>query len=208
MEGTMERREWISYAHELRDTLDAALFRLDTLTTVAAGWVSNGEQWRGGEDADVASLAALAPLQAQAFYEIEAFLAAFARLSLLLFPVSQSDQARRRSEELRERLGIPADSPLASRALRDSWVHHDERLDHAVEKNAGRSGQRFALSTEVDASMKSAFLRIVEMDTLVVHHRGRNGEFEEASLRVIREALERAYLNRNKLFERRPSTAE
>ena len=78
---------------------------------------------------DMAALLADAPLDAQAprfWYCLQAFLAAAANISKLLWP---SVSAAERGRELRALLGINNDSPLRARGLRNDIEHMDERLD-------------------------------------------------------------------------------
>jgi hypothetical protein len=86
-------------------------------------------------------MASLLQLQVAVFDRLEQFLAAFARLSLLIFPVSKSRFAKERAETMQLCLGVDESSPIADRDLRDHWMHHDERLDFAVENNLSAGGK-------------------------------------------------------------------
>jgi hypothetical protein len=82
---------------------------------------------------DMGALLADAPLNEQAprfWYCLQAFLAAAANISKLLWP-SESHAAERGSE-LRTFLGIDDDSPLRVRRLRNDIEHLDSRLDDWV----------------------------------------------------------------------------
>ncbi len=61
------------------------------------------------------------------WYCLQAFLAAAANISKLLWPSGRGDTERGR--ELRAFLGIEDDSPLRARDLRNDIEHMDERLD-------------------------------------------------------------------------------
>jgi hypothetical protein len=87
-------------------------------------------------------------------------------------------------------LKLSPDSILNDRNLRDSWMHHDERLDTNVASGRQAGGQLFKRSAEVTQANKQGFLRIIEIDTLVVHYHDRGGKPQSADLRKIRAALE------------------
>ena len=203
MADYLDAQQMIPYAIELRDTVDAARYRLQQLVQLAAEWVENGRRWQEGTVDDVSDLARLGPIQSRVFDEIEGLLGALARVSYLVFPVRETGFAKRRAESIRDGTGLTSGSVINSRELRDSWVHHDERLDAAVQAGNGAAGQRFALSSEVTADMKRTFLRIVEMDTLVIHYRARDGGQLSTSLREIGTALADLDETRKALFRYR-----
>lgn len=192
----LTRRHLAAFGFELRDTVDACLYQLDVLTQQAAEWVASGEIWTEGGD----ELAKMARNQQRIFDAVESFLAAYARTSLILFPISDRGFTGERGRAIRERIGIDESSPLADRDFRDSWMHHDERLDTALESGTGASGQRFALSAEITAEMTSTFLRVFAVDTLEVHYRKRDGSKGVAKLSELRAALEDLDARRRALF--------
>ena len=65
--------------------------------------------------------------QSKLFDQLETFLNATAKVSLLLWPVRASSKSR--GSHLRKTLGIADDCPLATRAARNHLQHFDERLD-------------------------------------------------------------------------------
>lgn len=85
--------------------------------------------------------------QDQALLYAHAFLVHAANASKLLWPSSSRGRGRhpysvedrtRRAGAMREALGIPEDSPLQSRALRDHFEHFDERLEVWYQTDAGQ----------------------------------------------------------------------
>jgi hypothetical protein len=65
--------------------------------------------------------------EGRAWKELQSFLIAAANVSKLLFPSREG--MRGRGEELRRSLGVPDDSPLKDRRLRNHFEHLDERLE-------------------------------------------------------------------------------
>ncbi len=185
----LSKPQLAAYGIELRNAIDAALYRLMQLNRLASEWLAVSEAWKLAPHDEGPSVAPWGPLQAETFDEIDGFLAAFVRVSLLVFPDGDAGFTATRGEALRAATGVSADSPFNDREFRDSWLHHDERLDHAVEHGLGHAGQRFTVAVDVTDKMKAAHLRIIEMDTQVVHYRDGAGEYREASLRAMGDAL-------------------
>jgi hypothetical protein len=186
----LSRSQLASYGIELRNAIDAARYRLTQLNRLASEWLAVSEAWKLAPHDEGPSLAPWGPLQAETFAEIDGFLAAFCRVSLLLFPERESGFSAERGQEIRTITEVPAESIFGDREFRDSWLHHDERLDDAVERGLGHAGQRFTVAVDVTNKMKAAHLRIMEMDTQVIHYRDRDGGYRQASLRAMAEALE------------------
>ncbi len=187
----ISERDIIPYVLELRDTTDAALHRLAQLEAASTDWMRLFDQWDASES--VEPLAKLPPVQSRIFDEVEGFLAAFARVSYLLFPIKEVGQAKDRAVALRSRFGVSADSPLDSRDLRDSWVHFDERLDTAIAAGRGRAAQRYLLSRHVTPAIVAGTLRVFEVDTLQVHYWTREGAQKMADLRALGQALRKLF---------------
>ena len=179
---------------ELSDTLDSALRTFGRLKEA-------GARVQRAQDANRAAPKPLDPdlpraqveAQGDLFDTLEAFLAAFARVSLLLHPIGSGSYTKLRGTTLRHCLGVEDDSPLENRALRDSWTHHDERMDAAVEAGQGALGQQFSRSTESPRDLLDSTLRVIEIDTLVVHFWKRDkkkGRMKDAAdLCLIAQAL-------------------
>jgi hypothetical protein len=178
-----------SYGIELRNAVDAALYRLAQLDRVASEWLAVSEAWKLAPHDEGPSMAPWGPLQAETFEKIDGFLAAFIRVSLLLFPAQDTGFAAERGESIRTVLTLAGDSIFNDREFRDSWLHQDERLDFAVEHRLGHAAQRFTVAVDVTDRMKAAHLRIIEMDTRVVHYRDATGGYRECSLRAMGDAL-------------------
>jgi hypothetical protein len=63
------------------------------------------------------------------WYHAEAFLAAASAISYVFWPSRQDPVHTERAAILRQVFGMTDDSPLRARAVRDRFVHYDERLD-------------------------------------------------------------------------------
>ncbi|MGH7670386.1 MAG: hypothetical protein ACRENQ_12930 [Gemmatimonadaceae bacterium] len=185
----LSKTQLASYGVELRNAVDAARYRLKQLDRLASEWLAVSEAWRLAPHDEGPSLAPWGQLQAETFDEIDAFLAAFVRVSLLVFPEHNTGFAAERGVALQAVADLPPDSVLGDREFRDGWLHHDERFDYAVEHGLGHAAQRFTVAGDVSDRMKSAHLRIVEMDTRIVHYRDRTGGYRQASLRAMGDAL-------------------
>ena len=80
---------------------------------------------------------ALAAPDAQAtFAALQSLLISVANLSKLLWGARKGKEAERKI--LRDALGVPDDSPLRSRALRNHFEHFDERLEEWIERDPNR----------------------------------------------------------------------
>ncbi|MFL5579167.1 MAG: hypothetical protein ACJ8AO_02255, partial [Gemmatimonadaceae bacterium] len=132
-----------------------------------------------------AELSGSASQQGAMFEALEAFLAAWARVSLLLFP-THGDKAR--GKALRDVLALTQLAVLNDRELRDAWMHFDERLDAAVK--AGPSFNRHKWTRSITAEIASVrTLRLFDVDTLTIHFRDRAGASRLADLRAYDAAL-------------------
>ena len=131
--------------------------------------------------------------QTHIFDALSVFLAAWTRVSLIIYPLSGEDDLaefrRERGAELQRLLGLSPTSVINSYAMRDAWMHYDQHLDRAVLEGYWRTRQRFVRSSEAE-SLKASALRLVEADTLVVHFRDTRGAQCSASLPEIAAALE------------------
>jgi hypothetical protein len=121
----------------------------------------------------------------RAYYHVQAFLAAAALISRVLWP--GKTQEARRGRDLRAALGVDDSSPLHDRAMRDHFAHFEERLDRFLTEP--RDGQVRAF---VDLNMypdgepepPTGRLRHIDPQTLVVTVRG-----DRYELRPVYEAL-------------------
>jgi hypothetical protein len=185
----LSKNQLALYGLELRNAVDAALFRLSQLDRLTGEWLAVSDAWMRAPHDEGPSMAPWGMLQAETFERIDGFLAAFVRVSLLVFPESDAPFAVARGEAIRASAGVADDSVLNDREFRNSWLRHDERLDYAIEHELGHAGQRFTVAVDVTERMKAAYLRIVEMDTRVVHYRDGTGGARQGSLRAMGEAL-------------------
>ena len=64
-------------------------------------------------------------------------------------------------------------------------MHFDERLDSAVSTGTFGSRHRFVEAERADSYIDDT-LRLVEIDTLVIHYRTRDGASSSSDLRVLR----------------------
>ncbi len=69
--------------------------------------------------------------------DLQAFLVAAGILSDLFFPEPKRGDVAR-GQQLRDLYGVAADSPLANKRVRNSFVHVDERLDKWLPTQAGK----------------------------------------------------------------------
>jgi hypothetical protein len=134
---------------------------------------------------------------------MEAFLAAWARLSLLFLPTQTAGkEGENRGDVLQLILDVDVStSPLADRVLRNAWMHFDERLDQAVRAGTWGSRHRFVRSSEGQKAATLA-VRVIEMDTLRVHYRDEKGNFHSTDLRALRSHLLSIEANRSSALQR------
>lgn len=192
--------ESIPYTIELRDTVNAGIYLFDAL--VVAGNEVVRAQDEANASRDAADRSAQLRAQAHLFDTLESFLTAFARASLLLFPVSRSPFAQKRGATMQQCLAQDySSSPLNDRDLRDSWMHHDERMDSAVEARRSASGQTFTRSGERIDAETDAHLRVIEADSLVIHFRDRAGAKRSRNLHEIAAALREVDARRVNAFK-------
>lgn len=185
----LNQLETIPYQLELRDTLDAAMYYFGELEKVAAQALAAQDQSAAAQRLTQELLNRQGHAQRLVFDHLDAFHGAFARVSLLIFPASKTPFAELRGTTMQTCLSLDQTSILADRELRGSWMHHDERIDWAVQNKVGRSGQVFSRSTDNPAAKLNAFLRVIELDTLVVHYRDRSGTPKRANVRQLAAAL-------------------
>lgn len=186
------------YLLEIHEIADSLLFQLQQIEDAAGRVIKAREAAESAErvgparfdqELFAAALNTQGRAQNDLFAAIESFLAAWARLSLLFFPAARPGSfAAIRGELLVEVFDLPADSPIRDRRLRDSWMHFDERLDTMIAHTAWRSRHRFVLSADVRDNEQA--LRVVEIDTLRVHYRGRDLERRVVNLRSLRLVIE------------------
>lgn len=136
------------------------------------------------------------------FDTLEAFLAAWARISLLFFPTANNAFARERGHTLERIFELDEASLLANRALRNSWTHHDEHIDRLVTTGRFGAAQLFRLSSQVTEQDRETCLRIIEIDTLKVHYHDRAGIPQTVSLHELRQLLEDLDDRRASAFDR------
>ncbi len=185
--------ERIPYLLELRDCCDSALASLEALQGVAKEWTPLRLAAMADLNKIGPELRDTLPLQRSTFDLLETFLATWSRISLLIFPIESRNPAgefaKRRGSSLRDALALGFPDAVQNRALRDSWMHHDERLDLFVQGGRTATPQRFTLSHQVTEQDLRTTLRLVEMDTLRVHFLKRDGSPDVCDLRELTAAL-------------------
>lgn len=140
---SLDRQTEHVFLAELANVLDVALWRADEIEACVE------EQLDLGATADRPSEAGrwlhTVSGDTRLFGSIEAFLAAWARTSLILYPVKKRDKAENarnegRGKHLRAALGI-RDPGLSAgfdnRRLRDGWMHLDEDLGRWAHARGG-----------------------------------------------------------------------
>lgn len=192
-----------TYLLEVREVVELMLGRFTEIEAISGHWERAKsseerqlEEWRTGgtfnDDSWREVMSTRARSQAQYFLALEGYLAAWARLSLLLFPISGTGTLAQfrdeRGHRLRTELGISSTSILADRELRDSWMHFDERLDAAIFDGTFRERHYFVRGTEA-ARLAPGAIALLEMDTLLVHYRTRNGASAAMDLRNLDRAV-------------------
>jgi hypothetical protein len=131
-----------TYLLEVREVVQLMLGMFAEIRTISDRWTRVKEsedrqlaQWEAGagldDDTWHTTLWNRGEFQAQYFAGIEPFLAGWARLSLLLFPIEGKGPAAEfraeRGRRIREALAVMSDSILANRELRDSWMQEKLR---------------------------------------------------------------------------------
>jgi hypothetical protein len=191
----------VPYLYEIRETTDSALYQLEHFERTAEEWLTLRRSLEGhlkknrrqfDQVAYNSDLNESASRQTHIFDSLEAFLAAWARLSLLIFPLRGHDDLAafrvERASVLQWCLGLDDSHVLNNRALRDAWMHFDERLDRAVANGHYGNRQRFVHSSEAYRSIENT-LRLVEIDTMVIHFRDRDGLSQTADLKAFKAGL-------------------
>lgn len=188
------------YLQEIHETAAAARWTLNELelsATRRTEATARAERELVAADPDGARMAEAWVAQnmehQHLFHGLEAFLAAWSRVSLLVFPTGRSGSfAQRRGALLREVLELtPVDAAaLGDRELRDAWMHFDERLDAAMHgETLLPERHRFTVSSARPPSDRS--LRVIEIDTLCVHYPTRDRSRRTTELRPLAGVLDR-----------------
>jgi len=199
-------RQCAHYAREVQELIATLLRRLDDLDAASAGWIEHDSaadrQLDDESKLDVKwerTMAGVGASQMGFFDALDGFLAAWARLSLLFFPIEGRggrDGAafrRDRGVVLREQLRVADDSPLADRDLRDSWMHVDERMDYLLAKGLLSGGLRFVNSRQV-GDFIGKVPRLMAVDTRTVYYlkqKGETGSVKLSDLRTVLDDLQR-----------------
>jgi hypothetical protein len=192
----MERRQTVQYLLEIRDVLWAAVWQFEQVESAARRLLELDVAWLAAEEdeeIEIANVNESIRQQALLFDSLEAFLAAWARLSLLLFPVVGGDSGapwrEQRAAALQRLLEIPELPIIANRDLRDAWMHFDERLDQMISAGKVAGRQRFTRSKDVTDRLKENTLRLIEVDTLKIHYHDRAGTVQTTDLHPLNRAL-------------------
>lgn len=192
-----------TYLLEVREVVQLMLGRFDEILSISERWAEAKESqdkqladWQAGagfdDDTWRKTMWIRGKYQEKYFNAVEGFLAGWARLSLLLFPIEGQDSLvafrLERGRRIRETLGVVPDSILADRELRDSWMHFDERLDRAIAEGTFVERHQFLRSSEA-GPFTDKTVALLEVDSLVVRYSTRRGQQAAMDLRVLRRAL-------------------
>ena len=189
------------YVSEVRELIDSILFRIERLEAARVEWlkhsaIANTEARvppaEFSHDTFAQALNAAAGQHTVMFDEFEALFAAWARLSLLFYPIpSKGEEGTWRGERgvaLRRLLELPEESLLANREFRDAWMHFDERLDKAYQEGWLGNRQQFVRSSGVDGA-KEHSVRVIDIEGLAFHYRAKNGAKQTVGLAKMKELL-------------------
>ena len=204
------------YLSEAYELMGALLFRLQQLELAAARWcIATGkadsqvratdEEWNLEQFNE--ALRRSGSEQSTIFEELEAFLAAWARLSLLFWPAPDKNSPRRqfsleRGERLRRLVEIDDAHPLNDRSLRNAWMHADERFDHALFEDRLGNRQQFVRASQVRAAVERC-PRVIDVESLTVHFRKKDGSPGSHELRPLKAALDALLTRRHESARRR-----
>ncbi|MHB1094738.1 MAG: hypothetical protein ACYC3F_01025 [Gemmatimonadaceae bacterium] len=199
------------YLQEALELIDSLLFRLHLLEEAAARWLAAEEVaatqvLAHPDEADAEAfnraLHASGREQATMFDEVEAFLAAWARLSLLFWPIPRRgaptyEFTKNRGTILVELFDLGAVCPLEDRELRDAWMHTDERFDAAWLDSRLGNRQQFVRTAGVSTAVEHA-VRVLDVEALTLHARDNNGALIFLELRPLKPFLEDLLTRRKK----------
>jgi hypothetical protein len=185
----LDRLSIIPYELELRNTLDAALYHWSELKASAEMCLLMEAKWRKERKIEAADMNQKVREQSRIFDCLDGFLSAWARVSLVFFPTGKGEFTQGRGAVLRDLFQLDESSPVNSRGLRNAWMHNDERLDILVSQGRRGAGQRFVNAADVTADMRETHLRLIELDTLVVHYQDHDGTPQSVSLHSLHDAL-------------------
>jgi hypothetical protein len=131
--------------------------------------------------------------QGKVFEVFEATCAAWARLSLLFFPLEGRSKGKSvhdswrlgRGMALQRILALDPTSLLADRDFRDSWMHFDERMDLAFQQRWLGNRQQFTRTSGVEAAAARS-IRVFDMELLEFHYRTKDGKRERVLLSALK----------------------
>ncbi|HEX8274340.1 MAG TPA: hypothetical protein VF615_17010 [Longimicrobiaceae bacterium] len=118
--------------------------------------------------------------QWEIFARVDAFLALYGRIALILFPQEDKKNPKKnliqqaRAAGLRSALRIDTNHPFSERVLRNKWVHFDETIDKV---DGEVSLQRFVHSSALREIDLNNTVRLFVVDTLKIVYQGQ-GNFE------------------------------
>jgi hypothetical protein len=204
------------YLQEVYDLVDSLLYRLSRLEDAAARWLSahrevDDELSKSRDEFDVDAfndaLRRSGHEQSTVFDEVEAFLAAWARLSLLFWPApmrsaKNHDYTVDRGARLAHFLRLSDDHQLKDRDLRNAWMHTDERFDDAWLDGRLGNRQQFVRTAEVDRAIAHA-VRVLDVESLTMHFRNADGSVGTQPLRQLKGVLEELLARRQAAFRER-----
>lgn len=190
------------YLQEAYELADSLLWRLDRIEKARDQWLlsrSRADEQVGAavddfeHDVFAEALNSSTLAQSDFFLELEAFLAGWARLSLLFWPAPGRNSpiasfTQDRGRILRDFLQLDNSHPLNDRNLRDAWMHTDERFDSAWLDGRWGNRQQFVRTKNVGAAIKNS-VRVLDVEGLTVHFRDAKGTVRAQELRPLRDVL-------------------
>jgi hypothetical protein len=191
----------VPFLYELRESADAGVYQFASLKEAAKAWMKldaelhtqlqlppeqfDHDTWVAVGEASIAK-------QSNIFDALDAFLSPWMRTSQILFPTIKSGAAptfkSERARILQDAVGVGSTSLLANRDLRDSWTHFDERLDAAVQGGYAGNRHAFVRTSGVAARLDNT-LRLVDVETLTIHYRARDGQKLSQPIEPMEQAL-------------------
>jgi hypothetical protein len=199
---TFDRIAGSMYLSEVRDLLDSTLFRIQAMEKAQAAWVENDKVASAqiaaaaddfSLDAFNQALRGTSVQNRELFDALESFFAAWARLSLLFYPVRTKGEVggwrKTRGQQLRALFDLPEESLLSNRDFRDSWMHFDERLDQAWLGHWLGNRQQFVRSAIVPTAIDHS-VRVIDVEGLVFHYRTEGGALASITVSELKSFLQ------------------
>jgi hypothetical protein len=123
----------------------------------------------------------------RAWYSIQGILINIGNISKILYPSSHSSRlAKSRGERLRRLLGMPDESILSEKKMRNCFEHYDEKLDAFEQKRKREGGVYISRSIgtsnaiHVDGGIRNFLMRQYNIETKTLIYRDIQYDIQEA----------------------------